>query len=204
MTERSRTLVLATGNAGKLRELGDMLHPHGWVVRSQAEWNVGQAAEDGLTFFDNALSKARHAAAHTGLPALGDDSGLLVDALDGAPGLHSSRYAGVPGDDEANKAKLLEALHGVPPERRTAHFFCALVLVRHAADPAPLISFGRWRGSILNAPRGTGGFGYDPLFWVPPENCASAELEPALKNRISHRGQALAQMVGQIAYVLDA
>ena len=204
MTERSRTLVLATGNAGKLRELGDMLHPHGWVVRSQAEWDVGQAAEDGLTFFENALSKARHAAAHTGLPALGDDSGLLVDALDGAPGLHSSRYAGVPGDDEANKAKLLEALRGVPPERRTAHFFCALVLVRHAADPAPLIAFGRWRGSILDAPRGTGGFGYDPLFWVPPENCASAELDPDLKNRISHRGQALAQMVGQIAYVLGA
>jgi XTP/dITP diphosphohydrolase len=200
MPETGRTLVLASGNAGKLRELREMLHPRGWSVRAQNEWNIDEAVEDGLTFVENALIKARHAALHTGLPALGDDSGLIVDALDGAPGILSARFAGECGDDAANIQRLLEELRGVPDSRRTAHFHCAMVVVRQPRDPIPLVAFGKWRGNILKAPRGTGGFGYDPLFWVPSEDCSAAELDPVLKNRISHRGQAMAKLADQLGH----
>lgn len=195
----ARTLVLASGNPGKLRELRAMLHSLGWNVRSQDEWGIGDAVEDGLTFIENALIKARHAAQHTGLPSLGDDSGLVVDALGGAPGIHSSRYAGEPSDAAANNHKLLNAMRHVPLGPRTAHFYCALALVRHAGDPAPLIATGCWHGSIIEKPRGSGGFGYDPLFWVASQECTAAELAPAIKNRLSHRGQALAALVGQLS-----
>jgi len=144
------------------------------------------------------LIKARHASRSAGLPALGDDSGLVVDALNGSPGIFSSRYAGEPPDDAANNRKLLAEMEGVPESSRGGHFYCAMALVRHPNDPAPLLATGKWRGRILEAPAGTGGFGYDPLFWVPSQGCSSAELPPDLKNRLSHRGQALAAMIGQL------
>lgn len=187
------TLVLASGNQGKLREIGEILAPLGWSVRPQGDWRIPEAVEDGLSFIENALIKARHAARLTGLPALADDSGLAVDALDGAPGIYSARYAGG-GGDEANNRKLLEAMAEVPEALRGAHFYCAMALVRHATDPAPLVAIGRWDGIIARTPAGCGGFGYDPLFIVPGRGCTSAELEPQVKNRLSHRGQALAIM----------
>jgi XTP/dITP diphosphohydrolase len=193
-----RTLVLASGNEGKLRELGAMLEPLGWQVRPQGDWGLEEAVEDGLSFIENALIKARHAARATGLPALGDDSGLVVDALEGRPGIRSSRYAGAGAGDEANNRKLLQALAGLPAERRSAHFYCAMALVRHAADPAPLLATGKWRGRILEEPAGDGGFGYDPLFWVAGEGCSSAQLTAERKNRLSHRGQALAALLRQM------
>ncbi len=195
----ARTLVLASGNPGKLRELRAMLRSLGWNVRSQDEWHVPSADEDGLTFIENALNKARHAAQHTGLPSLGDDSGLVVDALGGAPGIYSSRYAGEPSEAAANNRKLLKDMQHVPPGKRTALFYCALALVRHARDPSPLFATGSWHGSIMENPRGSGGFGYDPLFWVASHACTAAELEPAIKNRLSHRGQALAGLVRQLS-----
>jgi XTP/dITP diphosphohydrolase len=189
------SLVIASGNPGKLRELQSMLQPLDWDVHSQSEWNIEEAEENGLSFVENALIKARHAATLCGLPALGDDSGLVVDALDGAPGIRSARYAGESAGDAANNQKLLAALHGLPEQQRGAHFYCAMVFVRHPSDPVPLITVGQWRGSILQSPRGAGGFGYDPLFWLQDKQCSSAELPAAEKNRISHRGQALAAMV---------
>ena len=198
MADAGHTVVLASGNAGKLRELTAMLEPLGWQVRPQSEWDVPEAVEDGLSFIENALIKARHAAHHTGLPALGDDSGLVVDALDGAPGIYSARYAGPGAGDAANNRKLLEALEGVPADQRKAHFYCAIAMVRRAADPAPLVAIGRWDGRILDAPTGSGGFGYDPLFQVETHECSSAELPPEVKNRISHRGRALATLVRQL------
>jgi XTP/dITP diphosphohydrolase len=193
-----RRLVLASGNAGKLRELSAMLQPLGWTVSPQGDWSVEEAVEDGLSFIENALIKARHAARLTGLPSLGDDSGLVVDALDGRPGIYSSRYAGDSADDHANNSKLLADLSGVPAARRGAHFYCAMALVRHSQDPAPLLATGEWRGRILAAPTGCGGFGYDPLFGVPDHGCSAAELPAAVKNRISHRGKALAQLLRQM------
>jgi XTP/dITP diphosphohydrolase len=193
------TLVLASGNAGKLRELGAMLAPLGWSVAPQSDWGVPEAVEDGLSFIENALIKARHASMHTGLPALADDSGLVVDALRGAPGIFSARYAGSGAGDEANNQKLLHELEGVPESRRNAHFYCAMALVRHESDPAPLLATGSWDGLITRSPSGSGGFGYDPLFWVPGRNCTSAELQPDEKNRLSHRGKALARMKEQMA-----
>ena len=199
MRSPARNLVLASSNPGKLRELGAMLEPLGWNVLPQSEWNVPEAVEDGLSFIENALIKARHASGLTGLPALGDDSGLVVDCLDGAPGIFSSRYAGVGSSDSDNIRKLLEALAGVAAVERTAHFYCAMVFVRHQRDPAPLLATGQWDGRILEEPRGGGGFGYDPVFWVPDEACSSAELPPDVKNRISHRGRALAALAGQLS-----
>ncbi len=185
-------LVLASGNAGKLAELRDLLGDAGIDLHAQSEFGVEDAEETGLTFVENAILKARHAARATGLPALGDDSGLCVDALDGAPGLYSARYAGTHGDAGANIVKLLDALREVPEQRRTARFVCVLALLRHADDPQPLIAEGVWEGRILFAPRGDGGFGYDPVFFDPERNMGAAELDTALKNRISHRGRALA------------
>lgn len=198
MAEARPVLVLASGNAGKLRELGRMLEPVGWTVRAQSDWSVEEAVEDGRTFIENALIKARNAARATGHPALADDSGLVVDALDGEPGIRSARYAGENGGDEANNAKLLRALADVPAGRRGAQFYCAMTLVRNEHDPMPLLAVGRWRGEILEAPRGQGGFGYDPLFLVPERGCSSAELTPEDKNRISHRALALQSLLTQI------
>lgn len=192
-------LVLASGNAGKLAELRDLLGDLDIELHAQSEFDVEDVEETGLSFVENAILKARHAARASGLPALGDDSGLCVDALAGAPGLYSARYAGVHGDSAGNNRKLLEALRDVPAAARGARFVCVLALIRHAADPEPLIAQGIWPGRILEAPRGTRGFGYDPVFLDPEHGCAAAELAPALKNRISHRGRALAALRQQLA-----
>jgi len=184
-------IVLASSNAGKVREIRELLAEFHIDIRPQNEFSVPEAAETGLTFVENALIKARNAARYTGLPALADDSGLEVDVLNGAPGIYSSRYAGTDADDRANLEKLLTDLEGVPDERRSARFQCVVVYLRHERDPTPLICQGTWEGRILKTARGTGGFGYDPVFFVPTEDCASAELPPELKNRLSHRGQAL-------------
>ncbi|MEW9573480.1 RdgB/HAM1 family non-canonical purine NTP pyrophosphatase [Rhodanobacter sp. Si-c] len=184
-------LVLASGNPGKLREFGALLADSGYEVVPQASLGVDDVEETGLTFVENALLKARHAARATGLPALADDSGLCVDHLDGAPGLYSARYSGGHGDAAANNAKLLHALEGVPEERRGAFFICVLVLLCHAEDPAPLIAEARWHGRILTEGRGTGGFGYNPVFLPDGYMQSVAEMDDALKNRLSHRGQAL-------------
>lgn len=195
----TRRVVLASGNRGKVAELSTLLEPAGLVVEPQSDHGVPEAEEPHPTFVENALAKARNAARHTGLAAIADDSGLEVDALDGAPGVLSARYAGPDGDDAANNARLLAELEGIPAERRTARFVCVLVYLDHADDPTPIIAQGFWEGRILEAPRGEGGFGYDPLFWVPDHGCASAELEAAEKNRISHRGQALAALRSALA-----
>jgi XTP/dITP diphosphohydrolase len=187
-------LVLASSNRGKLAELQPLLAGAGYELVAQGALGVGDAIEDGRSFVENALIKARHAAAATGLPALADDSGIVVDALDGAPGLHSARYAGVHGDAQANNRKLLEALRDVPEARRGARFVAVLVLLRHADDPLPLIASGVWEGRILESPRGANGFGYDPVFFDPALGRGAGELQPGLKNRVSHRAKALAQL----------
>lgn len=192
-------IVVASGNAGKLAEFNRLLGENGIEFVAQGELGVEDIEETGLTFVENALLKARHAARVTGLPALADDSGLCVEALDGGPGLYSARYAGEPSDAERNIDKLLQALDGVTEAQRGAHFHCSLVLLRHAEDPRPLIAQGEWHGRILAARRGAGGFGYDPLFLDPETGLTAAELEPAAKNRISHRGQALAVLRAKIA-----
>ncbi len=186
-----RKIVLATANPGKLRELQAVLAGLDFEIVPQSAFGVPEAEETGLTFIENALLKARNAALYTGLPALADDSGLAVDALGGVPGIYSARYAGAGAGDRANIGKLLAELDGVPAERRTARFVCVLALLHHPADPTPLICQGSWEGTILTEPRGEGGFGYDPIFFVPGEQRTVAELEPAVKNQISHRGQAL-------------
>ena len=192
-------IVLASSNRGKLAELNQLLADSGFEVVTQGSLGVEDVEETGLSFVENALLKARHAARATGLPALADDSGLCVAHLHGAPGLHSARYAGGHGDSAANNARLLQALDGVPDERRTAFFICALVLLRDAEDPAPLIAEGRWHGRVLGAACGAHGFGYDPLFLPHGETLSAAELDPALKNRLSHRAQALAQLHARLA-----
>jgi XTP/dITP diphosphohydrolase len=191
-------VVLASGNRGKLAEFESLLADSGFEVVTQGSLGVLDIEETGTTFVENALLKARHAARITRLPALADDSGLCVEHLDGAPGLYSARYAGTHGDAAANRAKLLHALEGVPAERRGAFFICVLVLLRHADDPAPLIAEGRWHGRVLEAERGDGGFGYDPLFLPDGQALSAAQLDPALKNRLSHRGQALARLHDQL------
>jgi XTP/dITP diphosphohydrolase len=189
-----RRLVLASGNAGKLAELRDLLADAGLALHAQSEFGVRDIEETGLTFVENALLKARHAARETGLAALGDDSGLCVDALGGAPGLYSARYAGTHGDAQANIARLLDALRAVPDAARTAHFHAVVVLLRTPDDPQPIIAEGRWPGRILHAPRGEGGFGYDPVFLDPMLDASAAELDAATKHARSHRGLALATL----------
>lgn len=191
-------VVLATGNAGKLKEISAMLAGFGIELVSQRTLGIKDAEETGSSFVENALLKARHAALISGLPAIADDSGLEVDALNGAPGIYSARFAGVGASDIDNNRKLLAALDGLPPENRGARFQCVMVYVRDATDPQALICQGTWQGRILDAPRGNNGFGYDPLFWVDEENCTSAELPPELKNRLSHRGQALRQLIERL------
>ena len=185
-------LVLASSNQGKLQELRELLAGNDIELLAQSDLGVEDADETGGTFVENALIKARHAAQVTGLPALADDSGICVDALKGAPGLYSARYAGEHGNASRNIDKLLDALRDTPDDRRTAHFYCVLVLLRHAADPQPLIVEGQWNGLILRERRGNGGHGYDPVFFDPLHGQSAGEMEAELKNRLSHRGQALA------------
>ncbi|RJT23127.1 XTP/dITP diphosphatase [Buttiauxella izardii] len=184
-------VVLATGNAGKVRELADLLGNFGLDVVAQTELGVESAEETGLTFIENAILKARHAAQITGLPAIADDSGLAVDVLGGAPGIYSARYAGLEASDQQNLEKLLATLKDVPDEQRKARFHCVLVYMRHAEDPTPLVCHGSWEGQIIREMAGTGGFGYDPIFFVPSEGKTAAELTRDEKRAISHRGQAL-------------
>jgi len=186
-------LVLASSNVGKLAELRDLLG-NGFDLHAQSEFGVADADETGLSFVENAILKARHAARATGLPALGDDSGLCVDALRGAPGLYSARYAGEHGNSEANIDKLLRELDGVAEAGRAARFVCVLALVRDAGDPQPLVAEGAWEGRILRERRGGNGFGYDPVFFDPENGVSAAELDPAIKNAISHRGHALVKL----------
>ncbi|MCW0465220.1 RdgB/HAM1 family non-canonical purine NTP pyrophosphatase [Xanthomonas sacchari] len=197
-------LVLASSNAGKLEELHALLDDVGVELIAQSTLGVSDADETGLTFVENALLKARHAAHITGLPALADDSGICVDALHGAPGLYSARYAGEHGNAQANIDKLLDALRDVPDAQRGAHFYCVLVLLRHAEDPQPLLVEGRWRGRIAHARAGTGGHGYDPVFLDPDHGQTAAEMPLALKNRISHRALALQQLKQRLAELLAA
>jgi XTP/dITP diphosphohydrolase len=192
-------VVLASGNQGKLAELGALLADAGLELVPQGALGIADPVEDGHTFVENALIKARNAARLSGLSALADDSGLIVDALDGAPGLISAHYAGVHGDAAGNIVKLLGELRGVPAERRTARFYCCLVLLRHADDPQPLIAEGEWPGLILDAPRGDGGFGYDPVFFDPVTGLGAGEMPPEQKNPISHRGRALAVLKARLA-----
>ena len=192
-------VVLASSNAGKLVEFNQLLAGLGIEFVSQASLGVDDADETGLSFVENALIKARHASTVTGLPALADDSGICVEALDGAPGLYAARYAGVHGDAAANRAKLLRELDGTPASERNAYFIAVIVLLRHAGDPAPIIVEGRWSGRILTAERGEGGFGYDPLFLPDGFEQSAAELNPALKNSLSHRGQAVAALRDRLA-----
>jgi len=191
-------VVFASGNAGKVREVSEMLAPLDWQVVPQSTLFDEEAEETGLTFVENALIKARFACEKTGLPAIADDSGLEVAALGGAPGIYSSRFAGPGATDSSNIDKLLDALRDVPPEKRQASFYCAMVFLRHAEDPTPVIALGRWNGEILLSPRGDHGFGYDPIFYVPSEGCSAAELPPERKHQLSHRAQALHSLVAQI------
>jgi len=193
MMPASNRIVLASGNAGKLAEFAQIfaeIQP-AWELVPQSHFNIEEAEETGLTFIENAILKARHAAQMTGLPALADDSGLCVDALDGAPGIHSARYAGEHGNAQANIAKLLHALRDVPDSKRSARFHCTLALLRHPHDPEPLLAEGHWHGQILHTPRGAGGFGYDPVFFDPELGRTAAELAPSTKHQVSHRGRAL-------------
>lgn len=187
-------LVLATGNAGKVRELSALLAGSAFTLIDQRSLGVSDVAETGLTFVENALIKARHAARETGLPAIADDSGLVVPALNGAPGIWSARYAGENATDQQNIDRLLEALRHCPADQRQASFHCVLVFLRHADDPVPLICHGSWAGEISAAPDGDGGFGYDPIFWLPEHGVTAARLSAEEKNRWSHRGQALRQL----------
>ena len=184
----NQIVVLASGNAGKLRELDKVLAPLDVSLQPQAQFNVPDAEETGLSFVENAIIKARAAAQHTGLPAIADDSGIEVDHLNGAPGIYSARYSGA--GDEANNVLLLQELGEIPEEQRSARFQCVLVYMRHALDPVPLICQGSCEGFILSEPRGENGFGYDPLFYLPDYQCSSAQLAPGIKNRISHRAKA--------------
>ena len=196
----SKTLVLASSNPGKVREINQMLAGLDLNVVPQSDFKVIDAEETGLTFIENALLKARNATRHTGLPAIADDSGIEVDYLNGAPGIYSARYAGKNASDEQNLRRLLDDLVGIPEAERTARFQCLMVYLRHEFDPTPIICQGTWEGRILFEPRGSNGFGYDPIFFVPTHNCSSAELPPEVKNILSHRGQALRLLVAALGH----
>lgn len=185
--------MLASSNVGKLREFQQLLAAHGFEVLPQSALGVTDAEEPHATFVENALAKARHASAHTGLPAFADDSGIVVEALAGEPGVHSARFAGEPRSDARNNAKLVESLR--PHRDRRAHYYCVIVMVRRAADPEPLIADGRWHGEVIDSPRGAGGFGYDPYFLLPHLGRTAAELDAEDKNRISHRGIAVRRLI---------
>lgn len=193
-------IVLASNNPGKINEFTEMLASVDLAVHPQNEWQIPDADETGLTFLENAILKARHASSLTGLPAIADDSGLCVDALNGAPGIYSSRYAGPNADERTYTQKLLDDLKDIPEDKRSARFVCVLALLRHENDPQPLIAQATWEGSILTERRGSGGFGYDPVFFVPQEQCAAAELTPQRKHQLSHRGKALKQLIELIGH----
>jgi XTP/dITP diphosphohydrolase len=192
---KDKQVVLASNNKGKVREINAVLEELSIKVTPQSEFNVEEAEETGLSFVENALIKARNAAEHTHHPAIADDSGIEVPALDGRPGIYSARYAGIGASDEENLNKLINDIKDLPEEDRTAQFVCVMVYMRHANDPIPVISQGIWKGTLLTEPRGKNGFGYDPIFFVPTHDCCSAELLPEVKNQLSHRGQALRQLV---------
>lgn len=194
----NRQIVLASNNPGKLREIGQLLAGHDITIQPQSDFDAPDVEETGLTFVENAILKARNAAHYSGLPAIADDSGIEVDALNGAPGIYSARYAGSGASDRNNLQKLLDELKDVPETKRSARFQCLIVYLRHEKDPTPLIYQGTWEGRILPEPRGTSGFGYDPIFFVPEKDCTSAELSPEEKNQLSHRGQALRQLVSAL------
>jgi XTP/dITP diphosphohydrolase len=194
-----RRIVLASGNKGKLKEFSEILNPINFEVVSQGELGVLDIEETGLSFVENAILKARHACAVTGLPAISDDSGLEVDALCGAPGIYSARFAGEGATDAKNIEKLLGELAELDESQRTARFRCVLVCMRHENDPTPLIALGTWEGRVLAAPEGENGFGYDPIFWAPEFDCAAAELTSEQKRSVSHRGKALAELSAQLA-----
>ncbi len=194
----NKKIVLATGNQGKVKEMADLLSDFGFEVHAQSEFNVSEVAETGTTFIENAIIKARHAAKETGFAAIADDSGLEIDYLKGAPGIYSARYYGEGATDKLNLEKVLAEMQGVPEEQRTARFHCVLVLMRHENDPTPLVCHGKWEGRILTEASGENGFGYDPIFFVPEEGCASAELEPVRKKQLSHRGKALNELFATI------
>ncbi|MEJ2424855.1 MAG: RdgB/HAM1 family non-canonical purine NTP pyrophosphatase [Candidatus Thiodiazotropha sp.] len=188
-------IVLASNNAGKVREINQLLSQEQIMVVPQKEFQIPDAVEDGLSFVENAIKKARHATSLSGLPAIADDSGIEVDALRGAPGIYSARFAGAGASDEANLQKLLTDLAEVPETERTARFQCLMVYMRHAEDPTPIICQGTWEGRILFEPAGENGFGYDPIFYVPTHDCSSAQLDAETKNSLSHRGQALQKLL---------
>lgn len=194
-----KKIVLASGNAGKLREFQQLLAGCGFEVLPQSDFFSENAEETGLSFVENAIIKARYACAKTGLPAIADDSGIEVDALNGRPGIYSARYAGEGAQDADNNAKLLQELKDIPVEKRTARYHAVLAFMRHAEDPTPILCHGVWEGAILTGPRGEGGFGYDPLFFVPTHHCAAAELDKAEKNRISHRGRAMQELLQKLS-----
>lgn len=194
-----KKLILATGNQGKVKEMADLLSEFGFDVEAQSQYQVSDVEETGTTFIENAIIKARHAARETGLPAIADDSGLEVDYLGGAPGVYSARYSGQGATDQQNLNKLLNAMQGVPEKERTARFHCVLVLMRHADDPTPMVCHGTWEGKILEQAHGEHGFGYDPIFWIPEDNCSSAELSSTRKKQLSHRGKALKKLFAALS-----
>lgn len=191
-------IILATNNAGKVQEFQQMLSVANWQIVPQSDLGIESVEETGLTFIENAILKARHAAQVTGLPALADDSGLVIDALNGAPGIYSARYSGAHADFAAHISKVLVEMTDVPEAQRSARFYCALAYLTHPADPTPVIACGSWSGQILFKPCGTEGFGYDPIFWLPTHHCSAAELATAEKNQISHRAQALRLLLNNI------
>ena len=196
MSAHTQEIILASGNVGKIREIQAILNQH--VIIPQSQFNLTEAEETGQTFIENALIKARHATTWCQRPAIADDSGLVVDALDGAPGVISARYAGAKASDAQNLAKVLQQLGGTPITKRSARFICVIAFLKHPDDPCPIIAQGVWEGQILFEPKGENGFGYDPIFWVPEQNCSSAELSAEIKNSLSHRGQALQQFQQQL------
>ena len=195
-----KKFVLASNNQGKLREFSQLLSPLNISIVPQSHFNIPPAKETGLTFVENAIIKARHACANSNLPAIADDSGIEVDYLSGAPGIYSARYAGHHSSDKNNRHALLVALKKAPDHKRSARYQCVLVMMRHASDPTPLICQADWQGSILTSPMGDGGFGYDPIFWVPEKQCSAAQLSSKQKNAISHRGKALKKFIEAIKH----
>ena len=201
MGSTSNKIVLASGNAGKVREINQLVDGLDIDVLPQSEFNVPEIEETGLTFIENAILKARNAAQHTGLPVIADDSGIAVDVLQGRPGIYSARFAGVGASDEDNLLKLIDMIKPFPEEQRTARFICSMVYLRHEHDPVPIIAQGVWEGQLVTEPKGENGFGYDPVFYVASQQCTSAELTPEVKNKLSHRGQALMQLLGKLKEV---
>lgn len=199
MSTKLNQIVLASGNAGKVHEIDQLLEGLNLEILPQSEFDVPEIEETGTTFVENAILKARNAAHHTGLPAIADDSGITVDVLYGRPGIYSARFAGVDATDEENIAKLISMVKPFPDEERTARFICSMVYLRYEEDPTPVIAEGVWEGQLLIDPKGQNGFGYDPIFYISSQQCTSAELPPEIKNKLSHRGQALRELLGQLS-----